>query len=171
VESRKLENFLREIRFTVGGAVVGFGLILITTLTNIDLVKLNLKFLENIERHDWDDILTGVTFILVGLTIDRILSRQRKRKRQQDEMHALRLRTLKATMRTVHDIVNNFLNNLMLFEIPVMDDAPHGSSTTVEELIQNTAQQLRSLGDVESVVEQTLAVGIGIEYPRSGDDA
>lgn len=68
-------------------------------------------------------------------------------------------------MRTVQDIVNNFLNNLMLFEIPAKDD---GSSDTMEELIQHTSQQLRSLGNVESVVEETLAVGIGIEYPRQG---
>jgi len=160
-------SFLIEIRFAVIGAIVGVGLILFSVLTHIDLIKLNLKFLETIERHQWDNMLIGVTLVLVGLTIDRILSRQRRRKRQQDEIEALRLRTLQATMRTVQDIVNNFLNNLMLFEIPAKGD---GSSDTMEELIQNTAQQLRSLGDVESVVEQTLAVGIGIEYPRQGHD-
>jgi hypothetical protein len=165
MESWKPENVLREIRFTVGGAVLGFGLILTAALTNIDLVKLNLKFLENIERHHRDNMLIGATLVLVGLTIDRVLSRQRRRKRQQDEIEALRLRTLKATMRTVHDIVNNFLNNLMLFEIPAKDD---GSFDTMEELIQHTSHQLRSLGDVESVVEQSLAVGIGIKYPRQG---
>jgi hypothetical protein len=165
VERWKPENVLREIRFTVVGVVLSVGLVLTSVLTHIDLVKLNLKFLENIERHHWDNMLIGVTFILVGLTIDRVLSRQKRRKRQQDEIEALRLRTLKATMRTVHDIVNNFLNNLMLFEIPAKDD---GSFETMEELIQHTSQQLRSLGDVESVVEQSLAVGIGIQYPRQG---
>lgn len=85
------ENVLREIRFTAGGAVLGVGLILTAALTNIDLVKLNLKFLESVERHQLDDMLIGVTFILVGLIIDRILSRLRRRKRQQDEIEALRL--------------------------------------------------------------------------------
>ena len=33
-------------------------------------------------------------------------------------------------------IVNNFLNNLMLFEMPAQDDASHGSLNTIEELIQ-----------------------------------
>jgi hypothetical protein len=69
-------------------------------------------------------------------------------------------------MRTVHDIVNNFLNNLMLFEIPAKDDAPHHSLGTIEELIQHTSQELRALGDVESVVEQSLAIGVGINYSR-----
>ena len=159
-------NILSELRFTVIGAVLGVGLALTAALTNIDIVKINLAFLESIERHRADDILTGLTSVLVGLAIDRVLSRQRRRKRQQDEIEAQRLRTLRATMRTVHDIVNNFLNNLMLFEIPAQDDAPHRSLNTIEELIQHTSQELRALGDVESVVEQSLAIGIGIEYPH-----
>ena len=156
-----MASILSEIRFTIVGAVLGIGLMLIAALTKIDLVKLNLKFLE---RHELDDMLVGVTFILVGLAIDRVLSRQSRRKRRQDEIEAQKLRTLKATMRTVQDIVNNFLNNLMLFEIPTKADMPHGSMDTMEELIQHTSQQLRALGDVESVVEQSLAIGVGIEY-------
>jgi hypothetical protein len=166
VEKWKPENVLREIRFTLLGAALGVGLVLTAALTRIDLVKLNLKFLESVERHKLDDMLTGVTLVLMGLIIDRVLSLQRKRKRQRDEIEALRLRTLRATMRTVHDIVNNFLNNLMLFEIPAKDDAPHHSLGTIEELIQHTSQELRALGDVESVVEQSLAIGVGINYSR-----
>jgi len=158
---------LTEMRFTAIGAVLGVGLMLTAAWTNIDLVKLNLTFLESVKRHRWDDILTGLTLIAVGFIIDRILSRQRKLRRQHDEIEAQRLRTLKATMRTVQDIVNNFLNNLMLFEIPAQADMPHGSPGTIEELIQHTAQELRALGDVESVVEQSLAIGVGIQYPQN----
>jgi hypothetical protein len=160
-------NVLTELRFTVIGAFLAVGLTIISILTNIDIVKINLAFLESIERHRADDILSGLTLVLVGLAIDRVLSRQRRRKRQQDEIEAQKLRTLKATMRTVHDIVNNFLNNLMLFEIPEQDDVPHGSLNAIEELIQHTSQELRALGDVDSVVEQSLAIGIGIEYPHN----
>jgi hypothetical protein len=161
-----MENILTELRFTAIGAFLAIGLATIEILTNIDIVKIDLVFLESIERHRADDILCGITLVIVGLAIDRVLSHQRRRKRQQDEIEAQRLRTLKATMRTVHDIVNNFLNNLMLFEIPAQDDAPHSSLNTIEELIQHTSQELRALGDVESVVEQSLAIGIGIDYPR-----
>jgi hypothetical protein len=160
-------SLLVEMRFTLAGVLLGTGLILTAVLTQIDLVRLNLNLLEFLHRREADDILTGLTLMLAGLTVDRLLSRNRRRRRQRDEIEAQKIRTHKATMRTVQDIVNNFLNNLMLFEMPAKDNMPHGSLDTVEELIHHTAQQLRSLGDLESVEETSLAAGIGIKYPRS----
>ena len=157
-----VRTILNELRFTMVGAVLGIGLILTAALTNFDLVKLNLKLLEIIENNELDDIASGIMLVVVGLAIDRVLSRQRRRRRHQAEIEAQKLRTLKATMRTVHDIVNNFLNSLILFELPA-----NGDMDTIEELVQDTSEQLKALGDLDSVVEKSLAVGIGIEYPRS----
>ena len=158
---------LKEMRFTAAAAVLGIALILTAALTNIDLVKLNLKLLDGIEKNEVDDIVSSLTLIFVGLTMDRVFSHQRRLRRQHAEIEAQKLRTLKATMRTVQDIVNNFLNTLMLFEIAANGDMPHGSLETIEELIQDTSQKLKALGDLDSVVENSLAVGIGIEYPHS----
>jgi hypothetical protein len=159
-------NLLIEMRFTLAGVFLGTGLILSAVFTDIDLVRINLNLLEFVHRREVDDLLTGLALMLAGLAVDRLLSRNRRRRRQHAEIEAQKIRTHKATMRTVQDIVNNFLNNLMLFEMPAKDNMPPGSLDTVEELIQHTARQLRSLGDLESVVETSLAAGIGIEYPQ-----
>ena len=162
-----MRNILNEFRFTSIGVLVGLGLILTATLTSIDLVRLNLKLLDFLERREADDILSGLTLMLAGLTIDRMLSRRRRRRLRQAEIEAQKLRTHRATMRTVQDIVNNFLNSLMLFEMPARGDMRDSSFDTIEELIQHTSQQLRSLGDLETIVETSLAVGIGTKYPES----
>ena len=36
-----------------------------------------------------------------------------------------------------------------------------------EELIHQTSQKLKALGDLESVREKPLAIGVGIEYPET----
>jgi hypothetical protein len=161
-----MRTILNEMRLTIVGAVLGIALIL-TALADIDLVKLDLKLLDGIEKHQVDDVLVGLTLIFVGLVIDRVLSRRRKQKYHQAEIEAQRLRTLKATMRTVQDIVNNFLNSLLLFEIPAKDVISRGSLDTIEELIQDTYQKLKALGDLESVREIPIATGVGIEYAQS----
>jgi hypothetical protein len=142
----------------VGLAIV---MILIATLTNVDLINLNLKLLNGIEKNEIDDLLIAGALICVGLTIDL----WQRRKRQQAEIDAQKLRTLKATMRTVQDIVNNFLNNLLLFQMDAAAVMPHGSLDSIEELSQQTYQKLKALGDLESVRETPLATGAGIEYP------
>ena len=163
-----MSTILSEMRLTIVGAVLGIALILTAALTDIDVVKLNLKLLDGIEKHQVDDVLTGLTLIFIGLALDRVLSRRRKEKYHQAEIEAQKLRTLHATMRTVQDIVNNFLNNLLLFEIPAKDVISHGSLDTIEGLIQDTYQKLKALGDLESVREIPIAAGVGIEYSKQG---
>lgn len=155
-----MRNILTELRFTILGAAICTALVLVASLANVDLIKLDLNLLNGIEKNEVDDIGSGLTLIFIGLAIDRVLSHRRKLNRQHAALEAQKLRTHQATMRTVHDIVNNFLNGLQLFELPANDDRD-----ILEELIQDTSQKLKALGDLESIVEKSLAVGIGIEYP------
>jgi hypothetical protein len=107
-----------------------------------------------------DDILSGSALIAAGLTLDRFY----RRKRHKAEIEEQKLRTLRATMRTVQDIVNNFLGNLMVFELAANAVMPKGSLDGLEDLIQQTSRKLKALGDLQSVQEKALAIGIGIEF-------
>jgi hypothetical protein len=154
-------KILREMKLTAVAALLAIALVLTAALGNIDLVTVNLKLLNGIEKNEMDDILCGLALIFVGLAIDLAL----RRKRHQTEIEAQKLRTLKATMRTVQDIVNNFLNNLTLFEMEAAAVMPKGSLDELEELTRQTFEKLRALGDLETVPEQSLAVGVGIRLP------
>jgi hypothetical protein len=155
-------KILKELRVTLTGAILAVALVLTASLAKVDLVKVNLKLLDGIEKNEVDDLVSGFTLIFVCLLIDRILSVRRKRR--EAEIEAQKLRTLKATMRTVQDIVNNFLNNLLLFEMEAAAVMPLGSLEPLEQLIQETFRKLKSLGDIESVREKPLASGVGIDY-------
>jgi hypothetical protein len=124
-------EILKAMRVTRVAAVLAIAIIATNALTNIDLVRLNLKFLEGIEEHEIDDALTGLALIFVALPIDL----WQRRKRQRAAIEAQKRRTLKATMRTVQGIVNNFLNNLFLFEMEAAAVMPSGSLDLLEALI------------------------------------
>src|SRR5258706_7664512 len=118
-------KILKELRVTLIATTLAAGLVLTAIFTNVDLVKMNLKLLDGIEKNEFDDVLSGATLICVALVLDRI--RWQRRKSLEAEMEAQKLRTLQATMRTVQDIVNNFLNNLMLFQMEAEAVMPKGS--------------------------------------------
>jgi hypothetical protein len=143
-------------------AIFGGVLVALASLRDIDL-KLNLNFLHGIENNEIDDVLIGLAVIFVGLTVDRIISERRKRRLA--EIEAQKLMILKATMRTVQDIVNNFLNNLVLFEMEAKTKVPRHWLDQLDEVTQQTYLKLKALGDVESVQEKPLAAGLGIDYP------
>lgn len=80
---------------------------------------------------------------------------------QQRLVQEERIRVLRATVRTVHDLVNNFLNNLQLFLLEAEESraiAPQ-SLDTIRRQIQLTAARLRELGETEDVSFVTMAGG------------
>ena len=89
------------------------------------------------------------------------------RKRLNDEIQLQRLRVFKATMRTVQDIVNNLLSGLQLVHLEAEDQLPAEMLTLVDRMIQEAAAKLKTLGDLETVKEKEMAIGVGIDYPGS----
>ena len=90
-------------------------------------------------------------------------------RRLQDEVQRQRLRVFKATMTTVHDIVNNLLNGLQLIRLEAEDRLPAELLTQLDEMIADAAGKLRALGDLETVNEREMAIGTGIDYPNADD--
>jgi hypothetical protein len=84
------------------------------------------------------------------------------------EIQLQRLRVFKATMRTVHDIVNNFLNTLQLVHLEAEGQLPTEMLSLVDRIVQEAAVKLKALGDLETVEEKEMSIGQGIEYPGSG---
>ncbi len=93
--------------------------------------------------------------------------------RHHSEVEAQRLRVFRATMTTVHDLVNNFLANMQLIRLEAEDRLPQETLDLFDQLIQDNAAELRLLGELQVVREKEMAVGTGIEYrtaaPVTGD--
>ncbi len=88
-------------------------------------------------------------------------------KRLNDEIQVQRLRVFRATMRTVHDIVNNFLTSLQFAHIEAEGELTGEMQTLVDRMIREAAAKLKTLGELETVTEKEMAIGIVIEYPGS----
>lgn len=89
---------------------------------------------------------------------------------QEIQIRLERMTVLKTTMRTVLDIVGNFLNNLQLIRIKI-EQRHHLTKTELnqlEHLIQDTASKLRKLADIDSIQEKEMAGGMaGIDFENS----
>jgi PAS domain S-box-containing protein len=88
-------------------------------------------------------------------------------KRLNDEIQLQRLRVFKATMRTVQDIVNNLLNSLQLVLLEAEGHVPAETLTLVNRTIQEASVKLKALGELETVQEKEMVMGLGIDYPGS----
>src|SRR5258705_8618847 len=84
-------------------------------------------------------------------------------KRLNDEIHLQRLRVFKATMRTVQDIVNNLLNGLQLVQLEAESQPRAETQALVDQVIQEAAVKLKTLGNLETVKEKEMTIGLGID--------
>ena len=88
-------------------------------------------------------------------------------RRHDEEVQAQRLHIFRATMTTVHDIVNNFLGNMQLIRMEAEGRLSEETLTLFDSLILETASDLKVLGNIEIVRERPMVVGTGIEFPRT----
>jgi PAS domain S-box-containing protein len=113
--------------------------------------------------HDKD----GQPLRVLGVNMDISGRKSLEEQLREAQRHAERLGVLKATMRTVQDIVSTALTSLQLFRF---EAEPHVSAESLklfDQIIRETAAKLKTLGDLENVAETDMAMGKGIDYPRS----
>jgi len=89
-------------------------------------------------------------------------------KRLNDEIQLQRMRVFKATIRTVQDIVNTLLNGFQLVRVEGEDHLPAELLTLVDQMVQEAGVKLKTLGDLETVNEKEMVIGMGIDYPGAG---
>lgn len=162
--------------------LAGFSLIFFGTLIDItdNFEELNRfviigdtevqAFLEKVVGY-----LLGFLLLAVGIRqwLPKIIQHgEMTRDKHNLKVQEERVKVLRATMRTVHDIVNNFLNNLYLFrhEAEEKEALEPESLILLESVIQDTADKLKKLGDLDSTPEKTMAGGVGIDYESLHSD-
>jgi hypothetical protein len=74
-------------------------------------------------------------------------------------LKAEQLRVVHVTMRTVQDIVNNCLNQLLLLRVDADGYVPEESLTLFDDAIHETSKKLKALGDLEAFAEKQMVVG------------
>ena len=165
-------KILRRYPATTTGILVGAALV-VAAFANINVFDVSIPVLYHIHRNGADELAAGLLLIAAGICVD-LLSRARMRKREAEvraqlheaEIQAQRLRVLKATMRTVQDIVGNFLQGMQLFLIEAPSSMPEKSLAMIDDLIQGTATKLRALSNLRSTPETEMASGVGIDYEK-----
>ena len=139
-------------------AVIAYGVMRL--YLNVDVFESLRGFLV---RHERTEIYAMIVFSLMAalaLAVDQ--TRNVRRQRIKNALHKGRISAVRSTMATVHDIVNNALNNLLLirFEAEKSKALSPETLSLFEDLIEDTALQLREIDALEMLSERTLAPGL-----------
>jgi hypothetical protein len=157
---KTIRKYIRDYRTTCACAFVGAALYVLSLVFDIDIFEALLKLLRNHEHAEADEIVIAAVLTTAGLIAD--LVRMRLRRDHELEVQRQRLRVLKATMRTVQDIVNNALNGLVLMRLEGESGKPldRESLRLMDSIIYETSQKLKELGDLDDTPGREIDSGI-----------
>jgi hypothetical protein len=147
---------LTSIAVVVAAGVVGAAL-----FGNINVLAFPFRLFAGIEENEIDEIIVALLLIALAVGADRVRARRRAEKEAIVKLSAERLRVVHITMRTVQDIVNNFLNQLQLLRLDA-DPNQQVESDTFDQALRETAAQLKALGDLEMYSEKQMAMGTAL---------
>ena len=114
-------------------------------------------------------ILRASVVAFIALVFARQSEHERELRRDLERRHALRLRAeqlrvVQVTMRTVHDIVNNCLNQVQLLRMDAEEGRVSPESIKVfDEAIHDAASQLKRIGDLDVYAEKQIGVGTALD--------
>ncbi|MEM8532263.1 MAG: hypothetical protein AAGF95_15565 [Chloroflexota bacterium] len=153
-------RFSRRYPYTVGAlALVLIVYILILTL-DFDIAEVIVEALEYLEAIEADEIFLGLIVVIIGVVFD--LTRRLQKIQTAAMVERERAAVLRSTMRTVLDIVNNFLNTIMLFKIEAERSGALKSDmlSMMDHTIFQTSEQLKQLASVQTIIEKNIGPGL-----------
>jgi hypothetical protein len=109
-----------------------------------------------------------VVVSVIAMVFARQAEYERSLRQELERRHALelqreQLRVVHVTMRTVHDIFNNCLNQLQLLRMHAEGRVPNESLELFDAAIRDAAGRLRALADMPAFAETPMAIGSGLD--------
>lgn len=161
---------LRKYKITVYACLMGIVILINAHFLDWQIFERISQFLHSLEEYQIDELVIASLILFIGIFIDVL--RNAIQDKHLIEIQQQRLRVLKATMTTVHDIMNNFLNSMVLFRVQAQKTQTLNpeSIDMLNGLIRDTAQKIVALSDMDDTPEKKLAAGkIGIDYEKKSE--
>jgi len=149
--SWKSFHLVRRLKSTLVGAVITGILLFIDLKYDLDFSERVVDFFHSIEQWQIDEIALCSLAILLGMAADLALLIHRMIEKRR--LHAARMEVMeKALLKTQH-IVNNYLNEMLLFKIELekRDSIPKVELERFGNAIYHAANELEKIERLEDL--------------------
>ncbi len=155
---------MKRNRITWTGVGIGLVILVLSKFYDLDLFDRLSNFFETVEKYELDEFFIAGLIVLVFFTADLLL-KERKRRIEHEKV-----KIYKAMLSSAHHVLNNFLNQMLLFKITA-EDTP-GFDKEVLDLydvvMEEAKEQISALSSITEVSEERIKEAV---RPKSGPGA
>lgn len=141
----RIMKIVKRLKYSLIFLFLALTILLFSHIFDFDIFETIFEFFESFEEYELDELVIFFIILSFGIITDAVLNTVRlKHERALDEE---KLKLFNNTMHEVHDIVNNFLNNMQYFtyEAKSSEALPAEQLEEIEEIIQETSRKLREM--------------------------
>ena len=151
-----------KYKYTILATVTALLFYIFVTVTNTDIIKPFVSILQQFEGFGIYEIAITGFVISIGIIADLISNKVERD--HELKINEQRLHILKATTRTMQDIVNNLVIALQHLRMNAEDAEPldKESLEMIDSLIKKTTDKINTLGSLESTPEKEIYSGLSI---------
>lgn len=157
------KDMIKNNRILIGGGVAALSYLILESVMHVAFFEKDKEFhLLPDDMHElWERLIVCGLIVIFSIFAHRI---SKKIYRQKE----VEIKTLKATMRTVQDIVGNALNNLQLFRMELDEDGEATAETLkmFDEVVETTQNKLKALGDLKEIEIKDFGGGRNVVLPK-----
>jgi ABC-type multidrug transport system fused ATPase/permease subunit len=143
---------IKRIRITLAAIIISFFVVIYDLFIGGVLIGDYIeRIISKIGEITVDEVVMVLAFISIGILADITLNLFEKRRLERIANE--QVRTFRATLSTIHDLVNNSLNGLQLLRLEAASNnaLSEESLHTFDSIIQSTAEGLRMIGKIEKI--------------------
>ena len=143
---------MKDYSLTAIGIILGLSILFVSIFLNVELFEMVINELEYLEKYEIDEFLIPSFIIFWFALVDQI----KKHKTQQIEHEKIKI--YKAMLFSTHHILNNYMNQMMLFKITAKKTPGFDSKvlSMYDEIIKDTSTQIEALGNITDINEESI---------------
>jgi len=153
-----------KYKFTLIGLVIALLIGVFSNLFDLDPFDKLVDFFNSVEHYEIDEYFIGGIILLFFIMAD-LISWQRNQKVELEKV-----RVYKAMIFSLHHILNNFLNQMQLFQFTAQTTPGFDPKVLklYDEIIEETTKQVKELSNLKEIDEQAIKESV---LPKSSNSA
>ncbi len=147
---------IKNYALTLFGFISAAVFFLLSLIFELDTFEALTGILAGLEEYETDELFLSLSLLCVFASLDA-LRRRRKRKVETEK-----LKIYKAMLSSTRHILNNFLNQMLLFKLTA-DRSPGFDPEILQKydkIIEDATAQIQALGELNEINESTIEASV-----------
>ncbi len=138
------------------GLALASAVLFISLAFKVDIFESIIEHLSILERHEADEFIIPLAILALFALLDQ------NRRQRLDHVEIEKIKIYKAMLSSTHHILNNFLNQMLLFKMAAEDTPGFDPEVLAlyDEIIKGASLQIAALGSIGQIDETTIFASV-----------